>query len=74
MTADQVREAMHTQPFRPFQVRLADGRSFHVKHPDFVAVSYRGRGLTLNDEEGVHLIDMRLVAELVIPEPETSSH
>ena len=37
MTIRQVQEAMHRQPFRPFAVRLADGRSFEVKHPDFIA-------------------------------------
>ncbi len=33
-----VREALHKQPFEPFIIRLADGRSLPVPHPDFVAV------------------------------------
>lgn len=34
-----VREALHQQPFRPFAIRLADGRSLPVPHPDFVALT-----------------------------------
>jgi len=36
-----VREALHRQPFEPFAIRLADGRSLPVPHPDFVALSSR---------------------------------
>ncbi len=36
-----VREALHAQPFVPFALRLADGRSLPVPHPDFVAVTPR---------------------------------
>jgi len=36
-----VRDALHTQPFVPFTIRLADGRSLPVPHPDFVALTPR---------------------------------
>jgi hypothetical protein len=36
-----VREALHRQPFEPFNIRLADGRSLPVPHPDFVALTPR---------------------------------
>jgi len=36
-----VREALHKQPFEPFVIRLADGRSLNVPHPDFVALTPR---------------------------------
>jgi hypothetical protein len=36
-----IREALHEQPFKPFTIRLADGRSLAVPHPDFVALSKR---------------------------------
>lgn len=36
-----VREALHAQPFVPFTIRLADGRSVPVPHPDFVALTPR---------------------------------
>jgi hypothetical protein len=69
-TIEQVRDAMHTQPFRAFTVKLVDGRSFVVKHPDFIAVPElpRGRNLVIHDKEGMHLIDLGLVVEVHVPE------
>lgn len=36
-----VRDALHKHPFEPFSIRLADGRSLRVPHPDFVALTPR---------------------------------
>ena len=36
-----VREVLHRQPFEPFLIRLADGRSLPVPHRDFVALTPR---------------------------------
>jgi hypothetical protein len=36
-----IREALHKQPFEPFAIRLGDGRSLPVPHPDFVAAHPR---------------------------------
>jgi len=41
MDLQGIREALHRQPFEPFNIRLADGRSVPVRHPDFVAVGKR---------------------------------
>ena len=41
MHVEVIRDALHQQPFQPFLLRLADGRSVYVAHPDFVAVSPR---------------------------------
>ncbi len=66
----QVREAMHRAPFLGFDLRLVDGRSYHVRHPDFVAVppADRGRELTFYDDEGrMHRIDLLLIVEVDEP-------
>jgi hypothetical protein len=70
-TVDQVRDAMHRQPFRAFTVHLVDGRSYFVKHPDFIAIpsTSRGRDLTIQDDDGSHLIDMGLIVEVHVPNP-----
>jgi hypothetical protein len=39
MDMARVREALHKQPFEPFAIRLADGRSLPAPHPDFVALT-----------------------------------
>jgi hypothetical protein len=74
-TVDQVRDAMHRQPFRAFTVYLADGRSYLVKHPDFIAIpaTPRGRDLTIHDDEGSHLIDMGLIVEVHVPNPQPAA-
>lgn len=38
MTLNQFRQALTKQPFRLFRIILADGRSFTIEHPDFVAM------------------------------------
>lgn len=39
MDVEHVRQAVHKEPFEPFAIRLSDGRSLAVKHPEFVAIS-----------------------------------
>jgi len=53
------------QPFRPFLIKLADGRSFRVNHPEVAACSLNGRELVIYDEAGMHLLELLLVAEMV---------
>lgn len=36
-----VRDVLHKQPFEPFLIRLADGRSLPIPHRDFVALTPR---------------------------------
>jgi hypothetical protein len=41
MNIAAIRETLRKQPFQPFVIRLADGRSLPVPHPEFVAVGSR---------------------------------
>ncbi len=60
-TRDQLRQMVSAQPFRPFLIQLAGGRSFAVQHPELVACSVNGREMTVYDDDGVHLVEMLLV-------------
>ena len=51
MDASALRTAMHQQPFMPFSLKLADGRSMLIKHPDFIAISPNGRRAVVFGEE-----------------------
>ncbi len=66
-TLNQVRQAMHAQPFRPFSLQLAKGESYQVKHPDFLAIppTPRGREVVCWVDDEMHLIDLGLVLEVV---------
>jgi hypothetical protein len=52
-----VREALRREPFEPFLIRLADGRSLEVKHPEFVALSPRRIIVIEDDDVGVLVRD-----------------
>jgi hypothetical protein len=71
-TRDQFRTTNTAQPFRPYSIKLADGRSFRVNHPELAARSVNGRELVVYDDEGIHLLEMLLVAEMG-PAPAQSS-
>jgi hypothetical protein len=67
-TLNQVRQAMHAQPFRPFLLQLANGKSYEVKHPDFLAIppTPRGREVVFWVDDEMHLIDLGLILEVVM--------
>jgi len=74
-TIQQVRDAMHRQPFLGFTVHLTDGKSYHIRHPDFISVpdTPRGRDLMIHDRGSTHRIDILHVTRLEEP-PEPESH
>lgn len=49
MDLNSIRAALHTKPFQPFDLCLADGRRVAVNHPEFVAMS--NRTVVVIDEE-----------------------
>ena len=73
MTAEQLRAMRNSQPFRPFTIHLADGRSFSVPHRDFVSQSPGGRTIIVyGTEESFSVLDLFLVTELEVQEKSDS--
>lgn len=70
MTIEQLRLAREANPFRPFTVHLADGRSHRVPHRDYLSMSPGGRTVIVyeSDEAG-HILDALLITELLIDKP-----
>ncbi len=65
MTSEQFRSTLHLKPFRPFTIRMADGRTFDVAHPDFVAQSPSGRTvIVFQSDESYSLLDLLMMTEL----------
>jgi hypothetical protein len=70
-TTEQVRDALHAIPFRPFRIRLAGGRIYTVRQPDFVALPPRGREMAFyetvseHDDPILHRIAIGLVREIL---------
>jgi hypothetical protein len=67
MTTEQFRATLHLQPFRPFTIRMADGRAFNVNHPDFIAQSPSGRTvIVFQSDESYSVLDLLLMSELEV--------
>jgi hypothetical protein len=62
MDTNVIREALHNQPFKPFTLRLADGREIPIRHPDFVAVSRRQVIVIHPDESSSNLEPLLIVS------------
>lgn len=67
MTTEQLRSAREVNPFRPFKIRLSDGRSLRVPHRDYLSLSPGGRTVIVyHADEAFSIIDLFLVAELAM--------
>jgi hypothetical protein len=58
-----VLEALRRQPFEPFAISLADGRSLRVTHPEAVAVGRR-RIIVVNPDDSWTVIEPLLIESL----------
>jgi hypothetical protein len=68
MTINEFRAALYATPFQPLVIRLADGRSIPVKHPDFAMVTGGGRTAHISHpgDERCTVIDLLLVTQLEV--------
>jgi hypothetical protein len=65
MTIDRVRKLHRAQPFQPFDIYLADGRSVAVNHPEMLAFSLPGRTIAVGVADGtIEIFDLLLVTSL----------
>ncbi len=70
MTIEQLRTAREANPFRPFTIHLADGRSHRVPHRDYLSMSPTGRTVIVYQSgEAFSILDLLLVTELTIDAP-----
>ncbi len=70
MTKDAIREHINAAPFRPFSVRLTDGRSYPIPGPDYAQVSPNGRLLSIwtHGGDAQRLLDVALITEIELGE------
>ena len=58
-----IRDALRKSPFEPFAIRLADGRSLTVQHPEFVAVGRR-RIIVVADDDSWSVVEPLMIVSL----------
>jgi hypothetical protein len=63
MDVQGIRDAIRREPFAPFTMRLADGRSLPVPHPEFVAVHPR-RVILIAEDGSWSVIEPLMVVSL----------
>jgi hypothetical protein len=73
MDTDHLREAARQHPFRPFTLRLNDGREFHVPHPEFIAVSKRMVVVHDTATEVFIMVEPMLIASFQYDPPKVST-
>jgi hypothetical protein len=68
MTFESLRQVIRAQPFHAFTLRLADGRSMHVRHPEFVGFVGDRRTLMVSfpGKPEFELIDLVLINSVEI--------
>ena len=67
MTIDKIREIYNAQPFRPFVIHLADGRTIPVHHREFMLAAPSGRTVVvMQPDDSLNIIDLLLVTDLAI--------
>ena len=67
-----IREALHKQPFEPFVLGLADGRTLSVRHRDFVALHPR-RIIIVNEDASWSVIEPLLIVSIDYDGPQKKS-
>ena len=69
VTTTELRQLLRGSAFRPFTV-YAEGKAFHVPHPEFAMLTPQGRTLVVmhKDDDALDLLDVSLIARAEIHE------
>ncbi len=67
MTIEQLRNVYDAQPFQPFVMHLADGRSIPVMHREFIMSAPSGRTISVyQPDDTLNFVDLLLVTDLEV--------
>ena len=67
MRIEEIRKIQRAQPFRPFILHLADGRTFEINHPEFLFLGHNERTAIVDDVDGsFEVIDPMLVTSVSV--------
>jgi len=69
MTTEQLKKVVTARPFRPFTLRMADGNSVTVQHPETIAYAGGRTAIVVNPDETFEVIDLLLVPSIEVSAP-----
>jgi hypothetical protein len=52
MTPEDLNNLLHARPFQPFRLRMTDGESYEVRHPDALRIAGRSAVVFVRAIEG----------------------
>jgi hypothetical protein len=65
MTVNKLKEVYDLEPFRPFTLRLADGRAIPVLHREFMMAAPSGQVVVvMQPDDTMNIIDLNLVTDI----------
>jgi hypothetical protein len=73
MTTDEIRKHLRAQPFQPFTIHLADGRSIHVPHSEFMFAPPGMRVAVVLHDRHYEYVDLLLVTSVEMTPPPASA-
>jgi hypothetical protein len=67
----RVRELLKAVPFRPFTIKMADGREYRIEHPDFVlAAATEIPQIIIEERDGrTHFLSALLISSVELDRP-----
>ena len=70
MTIQQLDTAFRARPFVAFTLLMADGRTYHVPHPEYMARSPTGRTVTVYEaDDTATILDLLLMTSIQFARP-----
>ena len=75
MAPAELKQLLHTNPFRPFTVYLPSDKAFRIEHEDFAALAPNGRTLIVfhTHDDAHEILDVPLIARIEVHAPESSA-
>jgi hypothetical protein len=75
MTTERLVSAHKAAPFRPFTLRMVDGRTYRISHPELFAYKPGTRtAVALGPKGEVEILDTMLICSIAIETTDTSGH
>ena len=75
MTTKELHELHSVRPFKPFSIRLGDGQSLRVDHPEMLAYFEKARTATMYQKDGsFQIVDLLLMTGLEVHPPRNGKH
>lgn len=70
MRAEEIRKAQKAEPFKPYALRMADGREYKVPHPEFLVMTPDGRTvIVVSPDNSVTILDGMLITAMHFDKP-----